>query len=56
VGNVTSMQVEDAIRDAIRKGCDDVVFAGFGFDSAAEEAIDEARARLFVARILTILV
>ncbi len=54
VGNVTAMQVEDAIRDANRKGYDDVVFAGFGFDSAAQEAIDEAshpRLRLHMAVI-----
>ena len=54
VGNVTGMQVEDAIRDANRKGYDDVVFAGFGFDSAAQEAIDEAshpRLRLHMALI-----
>ena len=54
VGNVTTMQVEDAIRDANRKGYDDVVFAGFGFDSAAQEAIDEAshpRLRLHMAVI-----
>ena len=54
VGNVTGMQVEDVIRDANRKGYDDVVFAGFGFDSAAQEAIDEAshpRLRLHMALI-----
>ena len=54
VGNVTGMQVEDAIRDANRKGYDEVVFAGFGFDSAAQEAIDEAshpRLRLHMALI-----
>ena len=42
VGNVTAMQVENAIRDAHRKGYDDVVFAGFGFDAAAQEAIADA--------------
>ena len=40
VGNVTSMQVEDVIRSANRAGYDDVVFAGFGFDAAAQEAIE----------------
>lgn len=40
VGNVSSMQVEDVIRDANRKGYDDVVFAGFGFDAAAQDAIE----------------
>ena len=54
VGNVGGMQVEDAIRDANRKGYDEVVFAGFGFDAAAQEAIDEAshpRLRLHMALI-----
>ena len=40
VGNVTSMQVEDVIRSANRSGYDDVAFAGFGFDAAAQEAIE----------------
>jgi adenine-specific DNA-methyltransferase len=40
VGNVTAMQVEEVIRDANRKGYDDVVFAGFGFDAAAQDAIE----------------
>ena len=40
VGNVTSMQVEDVIRGANRAGYDDVTFAGFGFDAAAQEAIE----------------
>lgn len=40
VGNVTAMQVEDVIRTANRKGYDDVVFAGFGFDAAAQEVIE----------------
>lgn len=40
VGNVTAMQVEDVIRAANRKGYDDVVFAGFGFDAAAQDAIE----------------
>ena len=54
VGNVTSMQVEDAIRDANRKGYDDVVFAGFGFDAAAQDAIEGAshpRVRMHMALI-----
>jgi adenine-specific DNA-methyltransferase len=42
IGNVTAMQVEDVIRDANRKGYDDVVFAGFGFDAAAQDAIESA--------------
>ncbi|MCI1278564.1 MAG: site-specific DNA-methyltransferase [Nitrospira sp.] len=40
VGNVSAMQVEDVIRDANRKGYDDVAFAGFGFDAAAQDAIE----------------
>jgi adenine-specific DNA-methyltransferase len=40
VGNVTAMQVEDVIRDANRKGYDDVVFAGFGFDATAQDTIE----------------
>lgn len=40
VGNVTVMQVEDAIRTANRRGYDDVVFAGFGFDAGAQDIIE----------------
>lgn len=40
VGNVSSMQVEDVIRSANRKGYDDIVFAGFGFDAAAQDVIE----------------
>jgi adenine-specific DNA-methyltransferase len=40
VGNITAYQVEDVIRDANRKGYDDVVFAAFGFDAAAQDAIE----------------
>jgi adenine-specific DNA-methyltransferase len=43
VGNLSAMQVEDVIRDANRKGYDDVVLAGFGFDSAAQDAIEGGR-------------
>ncbi|MGA2541604.1 MAG: site-specific DNA-methyltransferase [Verrucomicrobiota bacterium] len=39
VGNLTAYQVEDVIRDANRKAYDDVVFAAFGFDAAAQDAI-----------------
>ena len=39
VGNVAAMQVEDAVRMANRHGFDDLVFAGFGFDASAQEAI-----------------
>ena len=54
VGNVSAMQVEDAIRDANRKGYDDVVFAGFGFDAAAQDAIESGshpKVRLHMALI-----
>ena len=54
IGNVTSMQVEDVIRSANRAGYDDVVFAGFGFDAAAQEAIESGshpRLRLHMALI-----
>jgi adenine-specific DNA-methyltransferase len=42
VGNVTNYQVEEAVRAANRRGYDDLVFAGFGFDAAAQDAIEEA--------------
>ena len=42
VGNVTAMQVEEVVRHANRAGYDDVVFAGFGFDAAAQDAIESA--------------
>jgi adenine-specific DNA-methyltransferase len=42
VGNLTTYQVEDVVRSANRKGYDDVVFAAFGFDAAAQAAIAEA--------------
>ena len=45
VGNMTSVQVEDAVRHANRAGYDDVVFASFGFDAAAQEAIEGASHR-----------
>jgi adenine-specific DNA-methyltransferase len=54
VGNLSSMQVEDAIRDANRKGYDDVVFAGFGFDATAQDAIESGshpKLRLHMALI-----
>ena len=54
VGNVAAMQVEDAIRSANRAGYDDVVFAGFGFDAAAQDAIESAshpKLRLHMALI-----
>jgi adenine-specific DNA-methyltransferase len=54
VGNITAYQVEDVIRDANRKGYDDVVFAAFGFDAAAQEAIEggsHPKVRLHMALI-----
>ena len=54
VGNLTVMQVEDAIRHANRAGYDDVVFAGFGFDAASQEVIEDQshpRLRLHMALI-----
>ena len=45
-GNVTAMQVEEAVRDANRAGYDDLVFAGFGFDAAAQDAIESAHPKL----------
>ena len=40
VGNVSGRQVEETLRHAHRRGYDDVVFAGFGFDAAAQEVIE----------------
>ena len=41
IGNVTAWQVEDAMRSAHRYGYDELVFAGYGFDAAAQAAIDD---------------
>ena len=54
VGNVTAWQVEDAVRSANRAGYDELVFAGYGFDAAAQAVIDEgsmSRLRLHMALI-----
>lgn len=40
-GPVTAKQVEECLRDAYRRGYDDLVFAGFAFDGAAQAAIQE---------------
>ena len=40
-GAVTSMQVEQCVRAAYRRGYDELVFAGFSFDGAAQAAIQE---------------
>ena len=53
-GNVSPLQVEEAIRAANRVGYDDLVFAGFGFDAAAQEAIEDSghpKLRLHMALI-----
>lgn len=42
VGNLSAWQVEQAVRTANRNGYDDVVFAAFAFDAAAQGAIQEA--------------
>ena len=39
VGNLTALQVERALRDANQAGYDDLVFAAFGFDATAQEAV-----------------
>ena len=54
VGNVTAMQIEEVIRHANRAGYDEVVFAGFGFDAAAQDAIQNSshpKLRLHMALI-----
>lgn len=40
-GAVTAYQVENAIRQAHRRGVDDLVFAGFSFDAMAQAAIQD---------------
>lgn len=40
-GPVTAKQVEECIREAFRRGFDDLVFAGFSFDGAAQAIIQE---------------
>jgi adenine-specific DNA-methyltransferase len=40
-GHVTAYQVENAIPMAARRGFDDLVFAGFSFDAAAQAIIQE---------------
>ena len=40
-GAVTAYQVENASRQAHRRGYDDLVFAGFSFDAAAQAAIQD---------------
>jgi adenine-specific DNA-methyltransferase len=40
-GPITAVQVEESLRSAARGGYDDLVFAGFTFDGAAQAAIQE---------------
>lgn len=42
-GPVTSKQVEQLIRDASRRGYDDLVVAGFSFDGPAQATIEESQ-------------
>jgi adenine-specific DNA-methyltransferase len=42
-GPVTAKQVEQLIRDASRRGYDDLVVAGFSFDGPAQAVIDESQ-------------
>lgn len=41
IGNVTMYQVEEGLRAANRRGYDDLVFVGFGFDAAAQATIED---------------
>ena len=53
-GPVTVMQVEVCLRIAFRRGYDDLVFAGFGFDGAAQAVIQDdsdPRVRIHMAHI-----
>ncbi len=57
VGSVPSFLVEEAMRFAYRRGYDDLVVAGFGFDAMAQEKIQEnnedknANLRIHMAQI-----
>ena len=53
-GPVTTMQVEDCLPIASRRGYDELVFAGFSFDGAAQAIIQEdpnPRVRIHMAHI-----
>ena len=53
-GPVTVMQVEECLRIAFRRGYDDLVFAGFGFDGAAQAVIQDdpdPKVRIHMAHI-----
>ncbi len=47
-GPVTSAQVVEAARLAVRRGYTDIVFAGFSFDAAAQAEIEHYRGKLRV--------
>lgn len=40
-GSITAVQVEEALHTASRRGFDDVIFAGFNFDGAAQAVIQD---------------
>lgn len=53
-GPVTAKQVEDAMRSANRRGYSELLFAGFGFDGAAQAVIgsdQHPNVRLYMAHI-----
>ena len=53
-GPVTAMQVEECLPIASRRGYDELVFAGFSFDGAAQAIIQEdpnPRVRIHIAHI-----
>jgi adenine-specific DNA-methyltransferase len=53
-GSVSALQVEEALHSASRRGLDDVVFAGFSFDGAAQAVIQDdpnPRVRAHLAHI-----
>ncbi|MXV85461.1 hypothetical protein F4X88_17915 [Candidatus Poribacteria bacterium] len=53
-GPVTALQVEDCLPIASRRGYDELVFAGFSFDGAAQAIIQEdpnPRVRIHIAHI-----
>ena len=53
-GAVTSVQVEQCVRAAYRRGYDELVFAGFSFDGAAQAAIQadpDPELRIHIAHI-----
>src|ERR1017187_6951483 len=41
IGNLSVWQVEEVVRTANRRGFDDLVFAAFGFDATAQNAIEQ---------------